>query len=191
MKAVIILSNDDVCLLPLRIPVRTRQGFHLLLSQSPSLLGFLTVGKWQRVDCRSYTVTTFSNVSLLTTVKNQPRQQEPMGLFHTYGAACLLKAHQSWDLAFVHEQLTNERESCLHVTLSFWGGRLCLCLLLMHQTAAKVTRPSWSLWVVAWRGCHLGSPKFYLDILTLTWTNLEGYDWKERLTWSEIWSSHG
>lgn len=47
MKAVIILSNEDVCLQELRIPVRTRQGFHLLLSHSPSLLGFLRNGKGQ------------------------------------------------------------------------------------------------------------------------------------------------
>lgn len=28
--------------------------------------------------------------------------------------------------------------------------------------------PSWSVWVAPWKGCHLGMPMFYREILTLT-----------------------
>jgi len=39
----------------------------------------------------------------------------------------------------------------------------CLCVGVLpieqegHHTAAQITRPSWSLWMMSWRGCHLGT----------------------------------
>jgi len=59
-------------------------------------------------------------------------------------------------------------------------GSICLFVHL-HQTAVKITWPSWSLWVVFWRGCHLGIPLFFwgtsmpmLAMMEFTWRGVIG-----------------
>jgi len=59
--------------------------------------------------------------------------------------------------AVLEFSLVNERVASMQLQVA--GGKtLTAVCVLMHRTAVKSIRPSWSLWVASWKGFHLGTP---------------------------------